>query len=54
VLQDYFVKIGLQQQQADINKYSDNSFIQKAADALGPRLDYLSMRSLYDAVQKAL
>ncbi len=36
VLQDYFVKIGLQEQKVDIGKYVDNSFVQKAADALGP------------------
>ena len=35
VLQDYFVKIGLQQQKVDLTKFIDNSYIQKAADALG-------------------
>jgi NitT/TauT family transport system substrate-binding protein len=35
VLQDYFVKIGLQQQKVDLTRFIDNSYIQKAADALG-------------------
>ena len=36
VLQNYFVKIGLQQEKADLNKYVDNAYIKKAADQLGP------------------
>ena len=36
LLQDYFVKIGLQEQKVDLSKYVDNSYIQRAADQLGP------------------
>jgi NitT/TauT family transport system substrate-binding protein len=35
VLQEYFVKIGLQQQKVELTPYIDNSFIQRAADQLG-------------------